>query len=139
MRCSKLELLDNLVGAHEDRFRDRNPKDSRGPKVHDHIESGWALDREIGRLGAVQDPSNITGSTAKHIGKVRPIGDETSGIHMRPVKVYCGKGRFRSKICDSCSVSQSERVRQNDESVGIPALCVVERTLQVGGALQFDG
>ena len=38
MRCSKLELLDNLVGAHEDRFRDRNPKDSRGPKVHDHIE-----------------------------------------------------------------------------------------------------
>jgi hypothetical protein len=65
-----LVLLDNLVGAHEARFRDRNPKDSSGPKVHDHIESGWALDREIGRLGAVQDPSNITGSTAKHIGKV---------------------------------------------------------------------
>ena len=40
VQCStEPHSLDHLVGAHEDRFRDRNPKDFRGPKVHDHIKS----------------------------------------------------------------------------------------------------
>jgi hypothetical protein len=41
--------------------------------LHDHLEPRWALGREVGRLGAAQNPSDVTAATAKHIGKIRPI------------------------------------------------------------------
>jgi len=85
---SKLsDLFNYCVGTHEDCFRDGDPEGFRGLEVHDQIEPRWALDGKVGRLGAAQNPTNVTAATAKHIGKVRPVGDETSCIHMRPVSM----------------------------------------------------
>jgi hypothetical protein len=52
---------------------------------------------------------------------------------MRPVKVYRGQASLRRDICDPCSVSEAERIRQDDESVGAPILRCVEGAVQVGG------
>ena len=118
------------VGTHEDRFRDGDPEGFRGLEVHDQLEPRWALDGEVGRLGAAQNPTNVTAATAKHIGKVRPIRDESACIYMSPVKVYCGQASLLREIFDLCSVSEAERVRQNDESVSAPILCHVESAVQ---------
>src|SRR5690349_8959960 len=83
--------FDHLAGASHHRYRQLEAECSRGFEVHDELEPRWAFDGEVGRLGTTQNPTNVTATTAKHIGKVRPIGDETSCIHMRPVKIYRGQ------------------------------------------------
>jgi hypothetical protein len=45
--------------------------------LHDHLEPRSALDREVGTLGAAQNPSDATAATAKHIGKIRPMNTGT--------------------------------------------------------------
>jgi hypothetical protein len=49
---------------------------------------------------------------------------------MRPVKIYCGQASLLREISDPCSVSEAERIRQNDESVSVPVLCHVESAVQ---------
>src|SRR5205814_4762013 len=46
---------------------------------------------------------------------------------------------FRREPSDPCSISQAERTRQNDESIGAPAPRRVQSTLQVRGVGQLQG
>src|SRR5262249_46044474 len=129
--------FNHLVGAHKDRFRNGNSEGLRGLDVHDHLEPRWAFDRKVGRSSAAQNPGNVTTATAKHIGKVRPVGNQTAGVHMRPVKVDRRQASFHREFSDPCSVSETERIRQNDERVGTPVLRRVESAVKVRGVLQF--
>src|SRR5262249_27703924 len=43
------------------------------------------------------------------------------------------------ELSDPRSVSEAERIRQNDESVSVPVLCHVESAVQVSGALHVHG
>src|ERR1700746_3008601 len=47
--------FDHLVGAHQDCFGDGDPESFRGFEVHDQLEPRWALDWQVGRLGAAQN------------------------------------------------------------------------------------
>jgi hypothetical protein len=58
---------------------------------------------------------------------------------MRPVKVYRGQASLLREISDPCSVSEVERIRQNNESVGAPVLRRVESAVQVRGVLHVNG
>src|SRR5438067_6616683 len=131
--------FDDLVGAHEDCFGNGDPQGFRGLEVHNHLEPSWALDGEVGWLGTAQNPRDVTAATAKHIGKVRPIGNKTSSVHVRPVQVYRREASFRREFADPCSVSKTERIGQNDESVGAPLLRRVESAIEVRGVLRFHG
>src|SRR5207247_500396 len=82
---------------------------------------------------------NVTSATAKHIGKVRPIGNQTAGVRMRPVEVDRRQASFHREFSNPRSVSETERIRQNDERVGTPVLRRVESAVQVRGVLQFHG
>src|SRR5436190_23787398 len=68
-------LLDHLVGTYKNCFGNGDPQGLCGLEVHDHLEPRWALDGKVGRSGAAQTPRDITAATAKHIWKVRPIGN----------------------------------------------------------------
>ena len=63
--CSALRdfLLDDLVGAQQNRLRHRKSKRLGGLEVHDHLELGRKLHREIARLLAAQDAIHIGGGT----------------------------------------------------------------------------
>src|SRR5215207_6430858 len=52
-------LLDHLIGACEERGRDREPERLGGLEVDDKLELGRLLDREIGGLGTPQDPVDV--------------------------------------------------------------------------------
>src|SRR5262249_3598544 len=84
------DSFDHLVGAYKDCFGNGDPYGSCSLEVYDHLEPSWALDGGVGWLGAAQNPSDVTAATAKHIGKVWPIRNKTSGVHVRPVQVYRG-------------------------------------------------
>jgi hypothetical protein len=55
-------ILDDLVGSHENRLRDRQADCFGGPEVYDKLELGGLLDRQVGRFGAFEDWLSRTGA-----------------------------------------------------------------------------
>jgi len=52
VRAVRSALLDDLVGAREQRLRHRQAERLRGLQVDHQLEFGRLLDRQIGRLGS---------------------------------------------------------------------------------------
>jgi hypothetical protein len=66
-------LIDDRVGAGEDGRREGEP-DRRGRLgTQDHLELGRLLDRQVGRLGAVQDAIDVAGGLARQAGIARSV------------------------------------------------------------------
>ena len=51
--------FDDFVGAGEDRWRDREAERLGCVEVDDQLECRRLLDRQIGGLGALEDPSGV--------------------------------------------------------------------------------
>src|SRR6516225_8092212 len=71
-------LLDQLVGAGEDRGRDRDAERLRCLEVNDQLETGRLLDRQIGGLLALEDPAGISAGLAPDINVVNSITDQAA-------------------------------------------------------------
>src|SRR5215468_1351301 len=71
--------FDDLVGAGEDRWRYGQPERLRGIEVDDQLEPGRLLNGQVGRLGALEDPSGVSTDQAKGGRKARFIADQTAG------------------------------------------------------------
>src|SRR5215470_12935426 len=94
-RCSKLRvqrlgLLDQLVGAREQRRRDRQPERLGDLDVNDQLELSRLLDGEVGGLGTLEDLVHDGGSPPEEEGGVRPVRHQapriwelTQGVHGR--------------------------------------------------------
>src|SRR5262249_26276206 len=102
----RVSSFNHLVGTHEERFGDRNPEDFRGPEVDNHLKPRGALNGQISRFGAAQNPRDVAAGAAKHVGKIRSVGDETFRVHMRPVKVYRWQACLCCELSNSFSVSE---------------------------------
>src|SRR6516162_9468489 len=60
-QLASLHLLDHLVGAQQNRWRHGKAERVGGLAVHDHLELGRKLHREITRLLAAQDAIHVGG------------------------------------------------------------------------------
>src|SRR5881396_2214643 len=58
--------LDHLVGARKQRRRHIEAECSRGHKIDDEFELGSLHDRQVGRLGALEDLTGIDADTTPH-------------------------------------------------------------------------
>src|SRR6516162_7036477 len=63
-------LFDHLVRAQQNRWRDREAQRRGGLAVHDHLELGRKLHREIARLLAAQDAIHIGGGATEDVHPV---------------------------------------------------------------------
>ena len=63
-------LLDHLVGANQNRWRDRKTERLGGLGVDGHREFYRQLDRQVRQLGAAQNAIDIVGGASKLIGRV---------------------------------------------------------------------
>jgi len=72
-------LLDHLVGAGEERFRDVQAHGLCGLKIDDDLEFGRLLDRDIGWLCPAQDLIYEVGRAAIEIGQVWTKRHQASG------------------------------------------------------------
>src|SRR5262245_59286758 len=65
--------LDHLVGAPQERSRDRQAERLGGGQIHDEIEPGRLLDRDVARLRATQNLVDIVTGAAEQVGKICSI------------------------------------------------------------------
>src|SRR6516162_4343135 len=78
--------LDHLVGAQHYRWGYRKAERLGGLAVHDHLEPGRKLHREIARFLAAQDAIDIGGGATIVVYHVGSVGEQTavSGKVRRP-------------------------------------------------------
>ena len=60
-------------------MRDRQPERFGGLEINDKLERRRLLDRQIGRLGALEDLSGVTAEFAKGSSVAGPVCDQTAG------------------------------------------------------------
>src|SRR5215471_6492191 len=73
--------FDHLVGAQQNRRRYGKTERLGGPAVHDHLELGRKLHREIVRLLAAQNAIDISGGATKVVYRVpgrRSVGEQAA-------------------------------------------------------------
>ena len=60
-------LLDHLVGAGDEQWRQVEAERASRFEVDRQIELGWQLDRQVGGLGALQDAVHIAGGAPEQV------------------------------------------------------------------------
>src|SRR6516164_1593035 len=78
-RTSALSL-DHLVGAHEERFRNRQAQRFRRFEIDNKLDPGRLFNGKIGRLCALENLVDVVAGTAEQGREVRPVGQETSAV-----------------------------------------------------------
>src|SRR5215469_6386497 len=79
MLIFKPALFDDLVGAGEDGRRDRQTKRLRGLEIDQKLKRRRLLNRQIGRLGAVENFSDVDADPVKDSREAGAIADQTAG------------------------------------------------------------
>jgi ABC transporter substrate binding protein len=75
---AKTELLDNLVDDGEDAGRNVEAESLRGLEVHDKIELGGLLHRQVGGFLSLEDATDIDAGLAKGVGLARSVAHKST-------------------------------------------------------------
>src|SRR5204863_3065881 len=80
--------LDYLVGAREDRRRDRQAERIGGFEIDDELVSGSLLDSQVGRFRALEDLVDVDRGAARQILVIWPVAHQAGLLHVGPDPEY---------------------------------------------------
>jgi len=111
--------FNHLVRAGEDRLRDSQTERMGGLEIDDQFEGRRLLDRQIGRLGTLQDPSGVNAGLTKESGEVRAIADQPAGHDETPVPRDRRNGMTRCQRYELIAPAKQEGIGGDEECVGM--------------------
>src|SRR5438874_10699092 len=83
-------LFDDLIGAREQRLRNRETKRISGLQIKGHFEPRRLLYWQICRLDAFKDLVDIAGGTPEHVDRVGAIRHQSTDMDDQLVVITCG-------------------------------------------------
>jgi hypothetical protein len=103
-------LFDHLVGARQERLRDRQAERLCGGQIEDEIELGRLLDRNVARLCSMQNLVDKVGSAPKQVREVCSIGHQTPPLRRTPESRAWSQSHAQRQGVDSNLVGIQKRV-----------------------------
>src|SRR5215204_5188995 len=107
LRRSRAVSFDHLVGAGEERWRDREAEGFSGLEVDDELDFGGLHDRQLGRLLAFQNTPNIDADLPRELGEIAAVAHQAASGRER------AKDKDRRQRVAHCQ--RSKALRQTDE------------------------
>src|SRR5262245_45522893 len=115
---NKVALLDHLVGDGDQRWWYRQAEHPGGFGVDHQLELRGLHDRQVGRLGTLEDPANVQTHLLPCISIVRPITDQTSDIDMLPLCIDGGYRMVGGQLCQLDTPAIEEGTWTDKERIG---------------------
>src|ERR1019366_4928963 len=81
-------LPDHLVGAYQERLRDGETQRLSGFAVDEQFECRRWLDRQVTRLGALEDLVHIRCSAPVAVGLILPVAYQPPSLYVFPNPAY---------------------------------------------------
>ena len=97
----KVRLLDYLVRAQQDRFRDRESEHFCSVDVNGQVELCNLLERQIGRLRSLEHLADEVGEAVVSVAKFNAVGDQPAGQRAVAEKSYLPPSHSRARMCKS--------------------------------------
>src|SRR5215208_1376279 len=111
--------FDDLVGAGEQRLRHGEAERVSGLQVDHQFELGRLLDRQIGRLGALEDLSDVNAGLAENSREARSIADQSARLSELTRDIDRRDGMARGQRRQSHYPAGEEWVGADEERVGM--------------------
>src|SRR5262249_48793152 len=75
--------FDHLVGANQERFWQRKANRLGSFEIHDQLELGWPLDRQLARVCARENSIDVACSSLEHRRQVPAVSHEPADLRKR--------------------------------------------------------
>src|SRR5438128_5922336 len=140
-RCaSARSLLDDLVGARNEGWRDREAARARGLEIDDELELGSLLDWQLGRLGPLEDLVDIDGSAPPQVSEIWPVAHQAARHHVLPEEEYGRQPMLQCELGQTLGViPNGERGRVDDSGVDVTLRHPREGPVVIRDAAHADG
>src|SRR5213076_476318 len=87
----------------------------RGLEIDDQLEPGRLLDRQIGRLGPLEDPTGVNADLAIGSRDARPLADQAAELDELTPLVYRRNGIARRQRHELLAPAGEERISADEE------------------------
>src|SRR5215469_12173255 len=141
LRCSNSllsRLLDHLVGNADESGRDRDAECPRRRQIDDKLKLGGLLDREVGGLGALENPAGILADLTIHVRDVGAVAHQSAGFDKVAADMgsrYHVARRKRGKL-DPPAVE--DPVRSGEKRIGPHPCEALKGCVDLGDARGFE-
>src|SRR5262249_28632316 len=84
--CEQMQQGDpySITSSARARLRHGQAEGLGGLEIDDELEPGRQLDRQLARLGTIEDAIDIGGRTPVAVGEVLAVADQSSGLYVLP-------------------------------------------------------
>src|SRR5215472_13071663 len=108
--------FDQVVGAGEQDFRQRQAKRLDGLEVDRKLELGRRLNRKLARIGAPEDATDVLRRAAEQVGDIDAIGHQAAVLYKKAIRIDGRNAQARRERNDEVPMDGRGVIRHHDQA-----------------------